>query len=1227
MKKIRFSLLLTALLVPQFAPALVVGPYAPDANTVFLFHFDEPAGAYIATNSTGALAAGTNAVAFATVTGNTYPGYGISAPTNFNILGAGGATGFSFGNFGNAANLGNVVGFATNGIGVDMDKNGGFALSTNNSGTMPIASFDTLATHGIIVGANNSFTLEALINVSGTNGNQEIVCSDNGGANNARGFQFRLTGARMEFFFIGQGAGAVGANDIFANIPSSGANAFVPNQWFHVAFVHSEVGGGATNVFYWTALSDSAVAANAVGTNTAALIDPADPMPLVIGNEGRAAGSSMGSAEGLFGKIDEVRISNVARSANQMMFYTPTITFTTQPADQTITTNQTATFTAVAAGSGTITYQWYSFDATSTNAISGATANSLSVTSGSAPGTTNYFVVASNGGISTPATSSVVQLNIRIPLNLTWAGIGANWDASSLNWTTNNNTSQTAYTEPDNVTFNNLGSAQPNVSLVQTLHPASVTISGSTAYVLNGTGAIAGPGSLTMNGNGTVTLDTTNSYTGGTTVNSGTMQIGDSTTSGTIGTGPLLDNAAVAIRPGPSFGFLLTNAISGNGSLTINGGSGSSVTFQGSNGLSGGISVLAGSFHPQNTFALGTGPVTVSSGAQIYPDTNTNLNSGTLTLNGTGISGDGALRKGGGGTTTLGSAIVLGSDTTIKLDGGATLAMTNDAGINGATANANLTLNGDGGSSGSMAGLISLGNGALTVGGGTWTVSPNNNYTTTTINGGTLLVTGPLSLGPVPGSFNASQVTLNGGALGSATNVTLADGNIGIMVNANSTISATGTSVFTVSNNISSANGTVTLTKSGSGMVVLDGANSFSGNLNVDSGSTSANDGVLVIASPNALANIGIPGGFQGTPFIAIRNNNSGSSTLALDGSLGSVTIESDISFAGRNNNVSAINNLAGNNTISGNFELQVGGGLYAIQSDSGTLTLSSPQPIPYSTPTSSGRILTFQGAGNIVVSAQIQDGSNNGSSNVWNSVTKFGTGVLNLSAANSYNGATTVSNGVLSITGSIAGSAVTVAGGLLVGNGSIGGPVSVQAGGSIEAGATNSIGTLNLGNTLALGGNTVVKINKGGGTHDLFNGQSSVTYGGTLTVTNLSGTLTTNDTFTLFSPGTSASNFSSIAGSPGPGLAYSFTNGVLSIVGGIASNPTNIIFNVSGNTLTLSWPQDHLGWILQSQTNTLSSGLGTNWTDVPDSGSITSTNITVNPSNASVFFRLRYPN
>ena len=59
---------------------------------------------------------------------------------------------------------------------------------------------------------------------------------------------------------------------------------------------------------------------------------------------------------------------------------------------------------------------------------------------------------------------------------------------------------------------------------------------------------------------------------------------------------------------------------------------------------------------------------------------------------------------------------------------------------------------------------------------------------------------------------------------------------------------------------------------------------------------------------------------------------------------------------------------------------------------------------------------------------------------------------------------------------------------------------------------------------------------------------------------------------------------------------------GVVTVVTGLASNPTNITVSVTGGTMTLSWPADHLGWTLQAQTNSITTGLTTNWVDVAGS-------------------------
>jgi hypothetical protein len=63
-----------------------------------------------------------------------------------------------------------------------------------------------------------------------------------------------------------------------------------------------------------------------------------------------------------------------------------------------------------------------------------------------------------------------------------------------------------------------------------------------------------------------------------------------------------------------------------------------------------------------------------------------------------------------------------------------------------------------------------------------------------------------------------------------------------------------------------------------------------------------------------------------------------------------------------------------------------------------------------------------------------------------------------------------------------------------------------------------------------------------------------------------------------------------------------------------------------SSEQLTLGWPEDHTGWLLQAQTNGLSTGLGTNWVTVSDSDTTSQVTIPLLTTNGSVFFRLVHP-
>jgi autotransporter-associated beta strand protein len=244
--------------------------------------------------------------------------------------------------------------------------------------------------------------------------------------------------------------------------------------------------------------------------------------------------------------------------------------------------------------------------------------------------------------------------------------------------------------------------------------------------------------------------------------------------------------------------------------------------------------------------------------------------------------------------------------------------------------------------------------------------------------------------------------------------------------------------------------------------------------------------------------------------------------------------------------------------------------------------------------------------------------------------LTKLGTGTLVLNGAGSLTGGTTVSAGTLLINNSWSGTAVSVSSGAtLGGSGSIAGSVSIASGGALSPG--NSIGTLAISNILSLGTTTVttMEINAGTLACDKVIGLTSVTFSGTLNVVNLGGTLAAGQSFPLFSAGTYNGNFLTTnlpALSTGLKWNWNATSGTLSVVAAVATNPTNITAQISGGNLNLSWPSDHTGWRLQSETNALSVGLRTNWVTVPGSTNVNTMSFPIDHANGSVFFRLVYP-
>jgi beta-glucanase (GH16 family) len=325
--------------------------------------------------------------------------------------------------------------------------------------------------------------------------------------------------------------------------------------------------------------------------------------------------------------------------------------------------------------------------------------------------------------------------------------------------------------------------------------------------------------------------------------------------------------------------------------------------------------------------------------------------------------------------------------------------------------------------------------------------------------------------------------------------------------------------------------GVSTLTKGSYGTLILNASNRFSGPLNVDTSSTTSSDGIVRIAHPAALANTRSP--------ISIRNNNAGSSTLQLSAAAGNITINQAIALNARNSSVAAIENVSGTNTLAGNITINVGGSQYWFQSNAGQLNLSGS----ISSVATGARTVTFMGSGNFSVPGSIQ----NGSATV--GIVKTNSGFLMLAGTEIYTGPTAVSNGVLIVNGTVTSSPITVySGGTLSGGGIINAPVSTLPGATLAPGPTgsSSVGYLTISNSLTLAGTTTLALNKTAQTNDSIRGLSSVSYGGTLNVVNLSGALNAGDTFTLFQSGAYGGAFTSVALPPlFAGLAW-YTNSLV---------------------------------------------------------------------------------
>jgi autotransporter-associated beta strand protein len=459
-------------------------------------------------------------------------------------------------------------------------------------------------------------------------------------------------------------------------------------------------------------------------------------------------------------------------------------------------------------------------------------------------------------------------------------------------------------------------------------------------------------------------LSGSNSYTGGTTISTGTLQLGAGSTGGSI-SGPISNQGVLVVNR--SDNLTLSESISGAGSLVKNGSG--ALILSGSNSYSGGTTISSGTLKAGHNSALGTGSITlgvsgttasitftstdatdrtISNSLASFAGSNWNTTFGsavtgnltfgnptsvtlgstrTFTVNNSWTSfansftgnGDGITKNGTGTLILLGANSYTGATTinagTLQIgNGGATGSLSTSSAI---TVNGTLTFNRSGdivqGSNFSTAAITGTGS-LIQNGSGNLTLNATNTYAGgTTLNSGTLVINNASALG-------SGTLTINGGTLNntSGSPITLSTnnaqswngdfaftgtndlnlGNGNVAMNATRTVTVNGGNL-TVGGSISGSSG---LTKNGTGTLVLSGSNTYNGTTTINAGTVSA-------AAANALVNTG-----------NITLNPGGSLLVTADDAIGTNTgIELNggtLAFgAGYNGTVGALT-LSANSTI-----------------------------------------------------------------------------------------------------------------------------------------------------------------------------------------------------------------------------------------------------------------------------------------------------------------------
>ena len=728
----------------------------------------------------------------------------------------------------------------------------------------------------------------------------------------------------------------------------------------------------------------------------------------------------------------------------------------------------------------------------------------------------------------------------------------------------------------------------------------------NTSTLFAGTISGSGGGALVKIGSGIFTIAGTNTYSGGTTISAGTLQIGNGVTSGSI-TGNVTDNGTLAFDQVGSVPFAGT--ISGTGTVEQIGSG--ILTLTGNNTYSGATTVSSGTLQAGSATAFSANSafnvmglsvldlngfdVSIGSLAGVAGAT-VSLGAHTLTAGGNNasttyaglITGTGGLTKVGSGTLTLSGTSTYTGPTNINagvLVGGALNSLNSLsafvianaasldissadqtigslAGAGGATVNLGTHILTTGGNnmSTTYAGLITGSGGLTKVGLGTLTLSGTSIYSgATNINAGVLAGGAPNSLSRFSAFAIANAAVLDISAadqtIGSLAGVA------GVTVNLGAhTLTTGGDNTSTLFAGTISGSGGGALVKIGSGIFTIAGTNTYSAGTTISAGTLQIGNGVTngsivgdvtdngtlafdrsdtvafgsVISGTGNLVQLG-----SGTLVLTGTNTYSGGTTI----SAGTLQIGNGGTTGSITGNVTDNGTLAFNRSDAMTFGGVISGTGSLVQLGSDTLTLTGNNTYSGNTTISAGTLQIGNGGTSGSVSGNVTDngtvafdrsdsvtfaGVINGTGNL----VQLGSGTLVLNGNNSYSGGTTISAGTLQIgnggtTGSIIGNVIDNAalvfdrrdtvtfGGIVSGAGKL---VQLGTGNVILAGNNNytggtqiNAGTLQIGNG-GTGGNIAGNVTDNA--TFAFDRSDSVTFGGVISGTGAlvqmgSGTLT----------------------------------------------------------------------------------------------------------------------